>query len=128
MRERLQKAELAAEENMKQAHILQARLDDTNAEHTKLEESVHEYQEKMEELENEKKENVRKRREIESIYETDQANAIKEREDAQIREEELRKTIQRMKESQKELRVNEDEKRPDLSRPCMCLLPPLFTE
>lgn len=123
MRERLQKAELAVEEHKKQAAVLQARLDDSNKEHSKLEESVHEHQERMEELENEKKENIRKRRELESIYEADQAAAIKEREEAQAREDELRNTVQRLKESatQKEMRTDGDS-RPDLSRPCMPLL------
>ncbi|KAL1311068.1 hypothetical protein AAFC00_001277 [Neodothiora populina] len=117
LRERLQKAEAAAEEHMKQAATLQARLDDATKEQSKLEESVHEQQERMEELENEKKESVRKRREIENIYETESAAAIKEREEAQAREEELRNTVQRLKETlaQKDQRV-EEEKRPDTSR------------
>lgn len=121
LRERLQKAELAADEHMKQAATLQARLDEATKEQSKLEDSVHEQQERMEELENEKKENIRKRREIETIYETEQAAAIKERDEAQAREEELRDTVQRLKETvaQKEMRV-EDDKRPDASRSCMC--------
>lgn len=125
MRERLQKAELAADEQAKQAAILQARLDDTNKEHSKLEESVHEHQERVEELENEKKESIRKCREIETIYESYQAAALKDREEAQAREEELRKTVQRMKETQKDMRTDDD-KRPDANRACTWHSPPFL--
>ncbi|GAB7352654.1 hypothetical protein MBLNU459_g3020t1 [Dothideomycetes sp. NU459] len=117
LREQLQQAELAAEEQQKQAAVLQARLDDATKEQSKLEETVHEQQESMEELENEKKESVRMRRELEAIYEAERASAMKDKEESQGREDELRDVVQRLKEAvaNKELRVD-DERRPSLSR------------
>jgi len=124
LRERLQKAELAAEEARKQNAVIQARLDDANKEHNSIEESVHEHQERLEELENEKKESLRQRREFEAIYEAERAQSMKEKEELQVREEELRETIQRLKETmaQKELR-GEDERRQSISRACMLCYP-----
>lgn len=124
LRERLQKAELAAEEAQKQNAVTQARLDDANKEHNNIEESVHEQQERLEELENEKKESIRQRREFEAIYEAERAQSMKEKEELQVREEELRETIQRLKETmaQKELR-GEDERRQSISRACMLCYP-----
>ncbi|KAH0351247.1 hypothetical protein KCU83_g4590, partial [Aureobasidium melanogenum] len=117
LRERLQKAELAAEEAQKEKAVVQARFDEINKEHNNLEESVHEQEERLEQLENEKKESIRQRREFEAIYEAERAQSMKEKEELQVREEELRDTIQRLKETmaQKEMR-NEDERRQSISR------------
>lgn len=119
LRERLQKAELAAEEAQKEKAVVQARFDEINKEHNNLEESVHEQEERLEQLENEKKESVRQRREFEAIYEAERAQSMKEKEELQVREEELRDTIQRLKETmaQKEMR-SEDERRQSISRAC----------
>ncbi|KAI4726202.1 hypothetical protein E4T49_05978 [Aureobasidium sp. EXF-10728] len=117
LRERLQKAELAAEEAQRQHAVAQARLDETNKEHNSLEESMHEQEERLEQLEIEKKESTRQRREFEAIYEAERAQSMKEKEELQDREEELRDTIQRLKETmaQKEMR-GEDERRQSISR------------
>lgn len=119
LREQLLKAEQVAEEQQKQAAVLQSRLDEATKEQSKLEETVHEQQERMEELENEKKESVRMRRELEAIYEAEQASAMKDKEDSETREDELRGVVQRLKETvaNKELRI-EDDRRPSLSRAC----------
>lgn len=120
LRERLQKAEIAAEEAQKQYAVTQARLDDTSKEHNSIEESMHEQEERLEQLEIEKKESIRQRREFEAIYEAERAQSMKEKEELQVREEELRDTIQRLKETmaQKEMR-GEDERRQSISRACM---------
>jgi chromosome segregation ATPase len=120
LRERLQKAEVAAEEAQKQYAVTQARLDDTSKEHNSIEESMHEQEERLEQLEIEKKESIRQRREFEAIYEAERAQSMKEKEELQVREEELRDTIQRLKETmaQKEMR-GEDERRQSISRACM---------
>jgi chromosome segregation ATPase len=119
LRERLQKAEVAAEEAHKQHAVTQARLDDTSKEHNSIEESMHEQEERLEQLENEKKESIRQRREFEAIYEAERAQSMKDKEELQVREEELRDTIQRLKETmaQKEMR-GEDERRQSISRAC----------
>jgi len=120
LRERLQKAEVAAEEAQKQHAVTQTRLDETSKEHNSIEESMHEQEERLEQLEIEKKESIRQRREFEAIYEAERAQSMKEKEELQVREEELRDTIQRLKETmaQKEMR-GEDERRQSISRACM---------
>ncbi|USP75235.1 hypothetical protein yc1106_02509 [Curvularia clavata] len=99
LKERLQKAESEAEERHKQVEVLTAKLDDAIAEQAKLEERAHEEEEKVEALENEKRELTRQHRELESIYEAERAQAMKEKEEIQSREEEMQGTIQRLKET-----------------------------
>lgn len=121
LQERLQKAEEIAEQYQKQSSILQTRLDDARNDQTKLEENVHDLNERNDGLENEKRDMIRQKRELENIYETDRSAGVKEREQAHAREEELIDTIQRLKETiaQRELRAGvEDERRPSLSRNC----------
>lgn len=127
LRERLQKSETSLDESQKQTAVLQARLDEANKEHNTLEESVHEHQERLEELENEKKESVRARRELEAIYEAERAQAMKDKDESHGREDDLRETIQRLKETiaQKDLR-GEDERRQSISRTCLSTQPSCF--
>ncbi|ORY07534.1 hypothetical protein BCR34DRAFT_19042 [Clohesyomyces aquaticus] len=99
LKERLQKAELEAEERQKQVEVLNSRLDDALKEQAQLEERAHEEEEKVEALENEKRELTRQQRELESIYEAERAQTMKEKEDAQNKEEEMHETIQRLKET-----------------------------
>ncbi|CAE6998974.1 hypothetical protein CFE70_000765 [Pyrenophora teres f. teres 0-1] len=99
LKERLQKAEAAAEERQKQVEVLNSRLDDALTEQAKLEERAHEEEEKVEALENEKKELTRQHRELEGIYEAERAQAMKEKEEIQSREEDMQGTIQRLKET-----------------------------
>jgi len=79
--------------------VLQSRLDDTLQEHGKLEDKIHEYEEKLEALEIEKRDSLRQRREMESIYEAERSSMNKEREDMSNREEEMQAVIQRLKDS-----------------------------
>ena len=51
-KERLLKAETSAEQAQKQSQILQARLDESVEEQGRLEDRVHEYEERLEQLEN----------------------------------------------------------------------------
>ncbi|EOA84834.1 uncharacterized protein SETTUDRAFT_90274 [Exserohilum turcica Et28A] len=99
LKDRLQKAESEAEERQKQVEVLSTRLDDALAEQAKLEERAHEEEEKVEALENEKRELTRQQRELESIYEAERAQAMKEKEETQSREEDMQSTIQRLKET-----------------------------
>lgn len=99
LKERLQKAETDAEERQKQVDVLNARLDEALKEQAKLEERAHEEEEKVEGLDNEKRELIRQRRELEGIYEAERAQAMKEKEETQAREDELQETIQRLKET-----------------------------
>lgn len=126
LREQLRQVEQREEESQKQNRLLQARLNDAVKEQGRLEEGVHEHMERIEELQNEKKESTRAHRELEGIYEAERAQVMKDKEETQAREEELTATIQRLKETlaQRDLRANlEDDKRPSLSRACSCCLP-----
>ncbi|KAF2640434.1 hypothetical protein P280DRAFT_36333 [Massarina eburnea CBS 473.64] len=99
LKERLQKAESEVNERKKSIEVLNARLDDALTEQSKLEERAHEEEEKVETLDNEKRELTRQHRELESIYEAERAQTMKEKEEAQTKEEELQQTIQRLKEA-----------------------------
>ncbi|KAF1916145.1 hypothetical protein BDU57DRAFT_556414 [Ampelomyces quisqualis] len=99
LKERLQKAETEAEERQKVVQVLNARLDEALLEQAKLEERAHEEEEKVESLENVKREITRQHRELEGIYEAERAQAMKEKEETLTREEELQETIQRLKEA-----------------------------
>jgi hypothetical protein len=119
LQERLQQAELTYEESQKQSTVLQVKLDEALKEQSLLEENVHEHTERINDLESEKKESIRARREMEQIYESERAAALKEKEEATIREEEMQLSMQRLKESlaQREMRAGLDEDRkPHLSR------------
>ncbi|KAF2739490.1 hypothetical protein EJ04DRAFT_508769 [Polyplosphaeria fusca] len=99
LKDRLQKAETAADENRKQVEVLNTKLDDAIHEQAKLEERAHEEEEKVEGLENEKRELTRQQRELESIYEAERAQTIKEKEEWNSKEEDMHETIQRLKET-----------------------------
>jgi hypothetical protein len=119
LKERLQKAENDAEERQKQNDVLHARLDEALHEQAKLEERTHEEEERVEGLENEKRELTRQQRELESIYEAERVQTMKEKEAAQNKEEELQDTIQRLKETMAMKNVqNSDGEEGQLSRAC----------
>lgn len=96
---RLQASEQAHDSSQKATLTLQQRLDEALKEQTLLEETVHEQREKMEELENSRKESLRAKRELESIYETERVSSLREREAAGEREEEMQASMRRMKET-----------------------------
>jgi len=99
LKERLQRAEEASEGYRKQLEVMQSRVDDALKEQGTLEERLHEEEERMEGVENDKQEAVRQQRELERIYEAERAASMKEKEDMQTREEELLAIIQRLKDS-----------------------------
>ncbi|KAI0388537.1 hypothetical protein F5Y17DRAFT_200038 [Xylariaceae sp. FL0594] len=111
LKDRLQKADTAAEQYRKQAEVLQARLDDALKQQAKLEERAHENEEQIETLRNEKREAARQMREMEAIYEAERSSMMKEKEDMTNREEEMQATINRLKETLNQ-RNTEDESRP----------------
>ena len=96
---RLGKADAAAEEYQRQLEVVQSRLDDALNEQSRLEEVTHESNEKIEALENGKREAQRQARELESIYEAERVAIMQEKEEMVGREEELHSVIQRLKDS-----------------------------
>lgn len=119
LKERLSKAESASETFKRQVDVLQDRFDEAVKEQAKLEEKVHESEEQIEALANEKREAARQMREMESIYEAERSAMMKEKDEMGNREEEMQKIIQRLKDSLAQ-RNNLDEDRP--TRQCTLLL------
>lgn len=99
LKERLRKTEAMSEQYQKQTQVLQSRLDEALQEQGKLEDRLHESDERLEALENEKRDALRQRREMESIYEAERSSMTKEREENSNREEEMQTIIQRLKDS-----------------------------
>lgn len=121
LRERLQQSEQAAEEVQKQAAVLRIKLDEALKEQGILEESVHEHSERIEEMENAKREALRAKRELEVVYESERVAVMREKDEVQAREIEMQSAIQRLKETlaQRDLRAGlDDERRPSFSRNC----------
>ncbi|PNS21680.1 hypothetical protein CAC42_1534 [Sphaceloma murrayae] len=119
LQDRLTKAEETSEDYHRQITLLETRLESATTDQGRLEETVQELHERIEELDNEKRESLRSRRELEAIYESDRAASVKFREEAQAREDELLETIQRLKDglSQKEPRpLPEEDRKPGISR------------
>ncbi|KAK0652955.1 hypothetical protein B0T16DRAFT_388125 [Cercophora newfieldiana] len=105
---RLAKAENDSETYKRQAEVLQDKLDDTLKEQAKLEEKVHESEEQIEFLTNEKREGARQMREMESIYEAERSAMMKEKDEMANREEEMQTVIQRLKDSLAQRNLDED--------------------
>jgi chromosome segregation ATPase len=108
LKERLAKAEHESETYKRQAEVLQDKLDDTLKEQAKLEEKVHESEEQIEFLTNEKREGARQMREMETIYEAERSAMMKEKEEMANREEEMQAVIQRLKDSLAQRNGDED--------------------
>lgn len=115
LKERLSKAEASSESHKRQMDILQSRLDDATREQAKLEEKVHENEEQIEALKNEKREISRQMREMESIYEAERSAMMKEKDEMANREEEMQTVIQRLKDS---LAQRDEEGVRHARRPC----------
>lgn len=117
LKDRLKDSELKSEQFHRQAEVLQSRLDETLKEQGKLEDRIHESEEKLEALEYEKRDAARSKREMESIYEAERSSMNREREEMANREEELHAIIARLKDNLNQRNgENGDERR--LSRPC----------
>jgi hypothetical protein len=99
LRQRLQKAELAADDLKRHNDALQTRLDALNKDQAKQEDKMHEDDERIEDLENAKRELLKQKRELETIFEAERAAVMKDQEAAAVREEELQSVIQRLKDS-----------------------------
>lgn len=99
LQSKLAESEAALTTSQKQAEVLQIKLDEALKEQSMLEDNVHEHTERIEELENERREKERGRREMEQIYEAERAANLKEKEESLRREEEMQSSLIRMKEA-----------------------------
>jgi hypothetical protein len=91
-------------------------LDEALLEQGKLEDRLHESDEKLETVENEKRDALRQKREMESIYEAERSSMTKEREEMSNREEEMQTIVQRLKDSLSQRSNIDEESR--ISRRC----------
>ena len=119
LKNRLLKAETASGEYQRQLAILQMRLDESQDDHGRLEERMHEDNERMQALEKEKGEVLRQNRDVEALLDSERMAMEKENNEHNAREEGLLSTIQRLKETlaQRDMRMNLDGDR-RLSRSC----------
>jgi chromosome segregation ATPase len=122
LRERLHVAEVKAENYQKENEVLQSRLDDELNDQAKLEDKIHEKDERLELQENDKRDASRQMREMESIYEAERVAMTREKEEMANREEEMQAIIQRLKDSLSQKANGDDENRPFR---CMSINPPL---
>lgn len=120
LRARVQKAETASEEYQKQLNLMQARLEESQQAHGQLEDQLHEKNLREEELETEKSQAARQKREVEMIYESERTAILKEKAEQTVREDEMKGTIQRLKESlsQREMKTIDSNKELPQSREC----------
>lgn len=111
LQQRLVESESALSSSQKQGEVLRIKLDEALKEQGILEDNMHESSERLEELENEKRELLRGKRELEAIFESERVASMKEREDATVREEEMQRNLVRMKDalSQQKLGVSGEE-------------------
>lgn len=121
LREQLQKAETASEQYQKQLGVLQMRLDEAVSEQGKLEDQAHERDTRIETLSSEVRDQARQIRDLEQNHEMERNAMLQEKEQQTSREEELQATIQRLKDSvaQKDIRMNAENERQQVSRSCM---------
>ena len=111
LKTRVLKAETASEEYQRQLNTLQTRLDDSFSQQGKLEDQLAEATGKTEELENDKTQGLRYRREMENRLDAERAAYMTDKEEQKARAEELEAVNQRLKDmlAQREVRSNVDE-------------------
>ena len=126
LKKSLKNSELVTEDYQSQLAVLQKKLDDLMQDHGKLEEQYHDSTKKISELEGKRKEESRQVRDMANLYESERMSMLRDREEAAAREEELRKSLQRLKETMagKEMRYNiaaEQERRHSRSGAFLCI-------
>ncbi|KAK2603687.1 hypothetical protein QQS21_004161 [Conoideocrella luteorostrata] len=99
LQQRLQKEEKLSEQHKTQGEVLQSKLDEALRDAAKWEEKLHESEEQLEALHNEKRDATRQIREMETIYEAERSAILKEKEELANKEEEMQTVIQRLKDS-----------------------------
>ena len=113
LRSRVQKAETASEEYQRQLNLLQARLDESQQEQGQLEDRLHQSNTNIEELESDRAQSARQKREMQDLYETERTSMLKDKAEQKARQDELISANQRLKENlaQRETRSNGEDPR-----------------
>jgi hypothetical protein len=99
LKSRLERAEIVSEEAQRHLKIVQSHLDDALEDQVKAEEQAYQNKGRIEGLEAQTKELMRREREMEQIYEAERSSMSKEKEIMMSREEELHVIVQRLKDS-----------------------------
>ena len=99
LKERLRNTESAAEEYQRQLNMSHTKLDESLQEQEKLEDQMHENNKRVEELQNDKIQILRQKREMESVVGSERSAFSQERTEQRIKEEELQSVIHRLKET-----------------------------
>ena len=109
----LRNAELVSEDYQRQLNMLQMKLDDVQHEQGKFEDRLHESSRRIEELEAEKKDVIRQKRDLENIYDSERISMMRHRDEQATREAELKFSVQRLKETLagREMKINADAER-----------------
>ena len=104
----LHKAETASEEYRRQASVLQTRLDDALHEQGKLEEQLHDCNDRVAALETDNRDSARRMRDMEALYQSERVAMIREKDEQDLKGEEMQAAIRRLKEAmaQKDLRMS----------------------
>lgn len=119
LRERLRRAEIAAEEYQRQLSIMQEQLKDSMQDYGNLEEQLHESQLKVDNMEVEKLSWMREKNQLEKDFDAERVVFMAGQAEAQKREEDMQHSMKRLKENfaQRELRMTVDPSQ-TLSRSC----------
>jgi chromosome segregation ATPase len=99
LRHSLKEAESSSEDYARQLAAAQSKADDLMTEQSRLEEQYQQSSDRVQELEFEQREAKRHAQEMERIYDGERNAMMRDREEAGGRENELKATIQRLKES-----------------------------
>lgn len=99
LRSRVQKAETASEEYQKQLNLLQSRLDKSQHSHGQLEDQLHEKQDRVEELETEKVQAARQKRDLEKLFDDERTNMLRDREEQERKEQDSQRVITRLRDN-----------------------------
>ncbi|KAL9580195.1 MAG: hypothetical protein Q9212_004641 [Teloschistes hypoglaucus] len=98
-RDRASKAEAQSEDFQRQIQMIQSRLNESLAEHSKYEEQLHEREEKLVGLEDQVKQATRQRKELEHSIEAERNAMSKDQTEQKTREQELQAANQRLKDN-----------------------------
>ena len=119
LRDRVRRAEVAAEDYQRQLHIMQEQLKDSTQDYGDLEEQLHESQLKVDNMEVKKLGWMREKNQLEKDFEAERIVFMAGQAEAQKRDEDMREKMKRLRENlaRKEHRATMESSRP-LSRSC----------
>ena len=108
LKKSLKTADLMGEENQAQLAVLQKRYNDLFKEHGTLEDRLGDTTQKLGEVEAKRKEDSKSVRDMANLYESERMSMLRDREEGLQREEELRRSVKRLKETMagREMRFN----------------------